>query len=39
VENGEFEDSCGGFYGSDITKNGILDYVSSEDRELVLEQI
>ena len=38
-ENGEFEDSCGGFYGSDITKNGILDYVSSEDRELVLEQI
>jgi hypothetical protein len=38
-EKGEFEDSCGGFYGSDITKNGILDYVSSEDRELVLEQI
>jgi hypothetical protein len=38
-KNGEFEDSCGGFYGSDITKNGILDYVSSEDRELVLEQI
>ena len=38
-ENGEFEDSCVGFYGSDITKNGILDYVISEDRELVLEQI
>ena len=38
-ENGKQEDSCCGFYGSDITKNGILDYVSSEDRELVLEQI
>jgi hypothetical protein len=38
-ENGEQEDSCCGFYGSDITKNGILDYVNSEDRELVLEQL
>jgi|688.fasta_scaffold377651_1 hypothetical protein len=38
-ENGNEEDSCGGFYGSDISKNGILDYVDAEDRELLLEQI
>jgi hypothetical protein len=38
-ENGEFEDSCGGFYGSDISKNGILEHIDAEDRELVLEQI
>ena len=38
-ENGDTEDSCGGFYGSDIRKNGILDHLSKEDVELVLEQI
>ena len=37
-ENGEFEDSCCGFYG-DLKTNGILDYLNEEDRELVLEQI
>ena len=38
-ENGDTEDSCGGFYGSDIRKNGILEHLSDEDVELVLEQI
>ena len=38
-ENGNEEDSCGGFYGSDISKNGILEHIDTEDRELVLEQI
>jgi len=38
-ENGETEDSCGGFYGFDIKTNGILDHLSIEDKELVLEQI
>ena len=38
-ENGDTEDSCGGFYGSDIRKNGILDHLSKEDTEMVLEQL
>ena len=38
-ENGNEEDSCGGFYGSDITKNGILEHIDKEDIEMVLEQI
>lgn len=38
-EHEEFEDSCGGFFGYDIKENGILDYISSEDREAVLEQL
>jgi hypothetical protein len=38
-EAGEIEDSCCGFYGSDIKVNGILDYISNEDKSLVLEQI
>ena len=38
-EEGEVEDSCCGFYGSDIKENGILDYISGKDRELVLEKI
>ena len=38
-ENGDTEDSCGGFYGSDIKTNGILDHLSIEDKELVLQQI
>lgn len=29
-ENGEVEDSCGGFIGSDIKTNGILDSVGAE---------
>ena len=37
-EAGEIEDSCCGFYG-DIKENGILDYISGKDRELVLEKI
>lgn len=38
-ENGDTEDSCGGFYGSDLNTNGILDYLNEEDVKLVLEQI
>lgn len=38
-ENGDTEDSCSGFYGSDIRKNGILGYLSKEDTEMVLEQL
>ena len=38
-EEGEVEDTCCGFYGSDIKVNGILDYISGKDRELVLEKI
>ena len=38
-EEGEVEDSCCGFYGSDIKENGILEYISGKDRELVLEKI
>lgn len=38
-EEGDVEDSCSGFYGSDIKVNGILDYISDKDRELVLEKI
>ena len=37
-EAGDIEDSCCGFYG-DIKENGILDYISGKDRELVLEKI
>ena len=38
-ENGDTEDSCSGFYGSDIKTNGILDHLSKEDTEMVLQQI
>jgi hypothetical protein len=38
-ENGDTEDSCGGFYGDDLKTNGILDYLNEEDVKLVLEQI
>lgn len=38
-EHEEFEDSCGGFFGDDIKENGILDHISSEDMEAVLEQL
>jgi len=37
-ENGEEVDSCGGFFG-DIEENGMLEYLSKEDREVLLEQI
>jgi len=29
-EDGEHEDSCGGFYGSDLDKNGMSDYLDQE---------
>jgi hypothetical protein len=32
-------DSCWGFYGDDITKNGILDYLSEEDQPLNLNDL
>ena len=38
-EDGEVEDSCCGFYGSDIKENGILDYLSGKDKEMILEQM
>ena len=38
-ENGDTEDSCGGFYGDDLNTNGILDYLNEDDKKLVLEQI
>ena len=37
-ENGYEVDSCGGFIG-DIEENGMLEYLSKEDREASLEQI
>jgi hypothetical protein len=27
AEDGEVEDSCGGFYGSDLNENGMSDYL------------
>lgn len=33
------EDSCWGYYGTDIASNGILDNLSEEDREAVKKQI
>ncbi len=38
-ENGVEEDSCWGFYGSDVEENGILDYLNEEDRQHVLTQV
>lgn len=35
----EIEDSCYGFFGYDIEKNGILDYVSKEDKTIILGQL
>lgn len=32
------EDSCSGFYGNDINKNGILDHISKEDANIILGQ-
>ena len=39
TNDGEIEDSCAGFYGNDFKHNGILDYLTDKDKELVLEQI
>jgi len=38
-EDDDVEDSCWGFYGSDIENNGILDNLSSEDYEQVKQQL
>ena len=38
-EDGETEDSCGGFYGDDIQTNGVLDHIGNEDREYILESL
>ena len=38
-EDENSEDSCWGFYGSDIKVNGILDHLCEEDREEVLKQL
>ena len=35
-EDGEHEDSCGGFYGDDIKENGVLDHLGEEDKEFLL---
>lgn len=35
----EYEDSCGGFYGYDIKKNGMLDHISEEDANIILGQL
>lgn len=35
----ELEDSCFGFYGSDIDKNGMLDHISKEDAKIILGQL
>jgi hypothetical protein len=37
-EDGETEDSCWGFYGSDPCTNGMLDRLSGEDATAVKEQ-
>jgi hypothetical protein len=34
-EHEEHEDSCWGFYGSDIKENGILEHLSKEDIEFI----
>ena len=34
-EDGDVEDSCGGFYGDDIKENGILDHIGEEDRKFL----
>lgn len=38
-EHEEILDSCWGFFGDDIKENGILDCLSKEDREAVLQQV
>lgn len=38
-EDGEVEESCGGFYGSDIKENGILENICEEDRKFIEESL
>lgn len=38
-EHYEEIDSCGGFFGSDIQKNGILSYLDKDDTEELLKQL
>lgn len=38
-EEGDSEDSCWGFFGDELKENGILDHLSEEDREAVLNQL
>jgi hypothetical protein len=33
------EDSCWGFFGSDIKENGILDHVNTEDAKIILGEL
>ena len=35
----EVVDSCWGFYGSDLTKNGILDHLQDDDKQIVKAQL
>lgn len=39
TEDGDVEDSCGGFYGSDIEGNGMLDNLGEEDRKFIEESL
>lgn len=39
IKSVDQEDSCWGFFGDDITVNGILDHLSHEDALKVLEQV
>jgi len=39
IKDGEIEDSCYGFYGSDIKTNGMLGNLSSEDRTSIFIQL
>lgn len=34
----EHEDSCCGFFGSDIKENGILDHLNQEDKNFILQE-
>lgn len=39
IKSVDQEDSCWGFFGDDITVNGILDHLSNEDALKVMEQV
>lgn len=38
-ENGNEIDSCGGFFGNDITENGILDFIDVDYHNEILRQV
>jgi len=38
-EEGDNLDSCGGFYGDDINENGMLEYLSEENRKFIEESL